>query len=279
MGDCIVIHALFQFSGSREPPGADLMTSPTTSLSPLTLRAGLFIAAGGLCVTALAVAIAGVSPFNQTFVLGALVPYLVVGSIAVAKIAAYHPYEKFGTANALTLVRLMATALLGGLAAEVTLHELRPVAWIAWSFCLMAGAAVVVDGLDGYAARREKLASAFGGRFDMEVDALQILLLCVIVFALGKTGAWVLIGGALRYLYEIAGLCWPALRGQLFPSFRRKLISVIQGSTLAALLAPVITPPLSSAAAAIALALLLYSFAVDVVWLAREDRRLKQASL
>lgn len=255
------------------PLGIDDMTAP----SVLTRLAGLYIAAGGLCVTALAVAIAAVSPFTEAFVIGALGPYLVVGVIAAAKIAAYHPHARFGTANMLTLTRLVATALLGGLAVEVTWHDLKPVAWIAWSFSLMAGAAVIVDGLDGYAARRENLASDFGGRFDMEVDALQILLLCVIVFALDKAGAWVLIGGALRYLYELAGLIWPALRGSLFPSFRRKLISVIQGGTLAALLAPVIAPPLSTAAAAIALVLLLYSFAVDVVWLVREDRRFKQA--
>lgn len=254
------------------------MTAPPTTASALTRQAGLFIAAGGICVTGLAVAIAAVSPFTEAFVAGALAPYLVVGVIAAAKVAAYHPHDRFGTANVLTLTRLVATALLGGLAVEVILHDLEPVGWIAWSFCLMAGAAVVVDGLDGHAARRDKLVSAFGGRFDMEVDALQILLLCIIVFALEKAGVWVLIGGALRYLYELAGMVWPALRGALFPSFRRKLISVIQGGTLAALLAPVIVPPLSTAAAAIALILLIYSFAVDVIWLIRADQRPKQAS-
>ncbi len=254
------------------------LSLPPSERTALRFRTGLYVLLGGLVVALAATLIASYSPFTEGFVIGALVPYSIVGTIVVARIAAYHPHPRFGLANALTLTRLVITALLGGLAFEVTVNGLKPVSWIAWTFCLMAVAAIIVDGLDGYSARRQSLASAFGGRFDMEVDALQILLLCVIAVALEKAGAWILIGGALRYLYEIAAVAWSALRRPLPPSFRRKLISVVKGSTLAALLAPVIVPPFSTIAAATALILLIYSFAVDVVWLALDDARERRAA-
>ncbi len=112
----------------------------------------------------------------------------------------------------------------------------------------------------------------------MEVDALQILLLCVVALALGKAGLWILIGGALRYAFEVGGVFWPALRRPLPPSFRRKLVSVVKGGALAALLAPEIAPPVSDVIAAAALLLLLYSFAVDVVWLAIDDARSRRTA-
>ncbi len=251
---------------------------PQNEHGSLRFRTGVYVTLGGLAVAVLATAIASLSPFTEGFVVGALIPYLIVGIVVVMRIRAYHPHSRFGVANALTLTRLVITALLGGLTYEVTVHGLKPVAWVAWSFCAMAVGAIIVDGLDGYSARRQNLASDFGGRFDMEVDALQILLLCAIAVALGKAGAWILVGGALRYAYEIAALFWSALKRPLPPSFRRKLISVVKGGTLAALLAPAVIPPLSTAAAAAALSLLVYSFAVDVIWLAIDDARARRTA-
>jgi phosphatidylglycerophosphate synthase len=140
---------------------------------------------------------------------------------------------------------------------------------VAWFFLVVAILAMVLDGFDGYFARKQGLTSRFGSRFDMETDALMILLLSITVAALDKVGTWVLIGGLLRYIYVAAGWVWPVLTQPLRPSWRRKIISVVQGGVLTALLAPIIGPPLSGIIAAVALAVLIYSFAQDVVWLVR----------
>jgi phosphatidylglycerophosphate synthase len=252
------------------------MTQPPMSSSALTRQAGIYVILGGVAVAAIAIGLAVASELSPGFTPAALAVYFAVGVFAVARIADHHPHGRFGTANALTLIRLILTALMGGLAFEVAFHEFAPSPWMAWLFCALAVAALIIDGLDGYVARRENLVSDFGGRFDMEVDALQILLLCIVAVTLGKAGLWVLIGGALRYAYEVAGVFWPALQRPLPPSFRRKLMSVIEGGTLAGLLAPIIVPPVSTVAAAAALALLIYSFAVDVIWLAADDRRARR---
>ncbi len=254
----------------------------TVSFSPtfgrMTQRAGLLVGFWGVLLLVGGIVVAVTTPFTEVFIAGVFVPYAVVGLIVVARIEAHHPHPRFGTANVITLTRLLLTCLFGGLAVEMMRADAVLTEWAAWFFFVVASLALVLDGFDGYAARREGLASAFGGRFDMEVDALQILLLSVTAAALHKAGPWVLIGGALRYLYEIAGMLWPPLTRPLPPSWRRKVISVIQGSTLAALLAPIIQPPLSVVAAFLALLLLIYSFAVDVFWLARLNARLQGPS-
>jgi hypothetical protein len=67
----------------------------------------------------------------------------------------------------------------------------------------------------------------------------------------------------------LASSAWPVLAVELPPSWRRKTIAVIQGGVVAALVSPIIVPPLSVVAAGVALALLLYSFTVDIAWLLR----------
>ena len=58
------------------------------------------------------------------------------------------------------------------------------------------------------------------------------------------------------------------------PSWRRKFVCVVQIVGLAIIVAPVVTPPLSVWLAAGTLAMLTWSFAVDVAWL-RSGRRPK----
>ena len=52
--------------------------------------------------------------------------------------------------------------------------------------------AAILDLADGWVARRTGTATAVGARFDMEVDALLILVLSALVWRYGVTGPWVL---------------------------------------------------------------------------------------
>ena len=103
-------------------------------------------------------------------------------------------------------------------------------------------AALLLDGADGWAARRQRLASAFGARFDMEVDALAILVLAVTVVKAQAVPYWVLAIGVMRYLYLAAALVLPLLRRPLPPrpiaDRRRKTVAVIQSLALLIALAP-----------------------------------------
>ncbi|MFN3614672.1 MAG: CDP-alcohol phosphatidyltransferase family protein [Rubrimonas sp.] len=181
-------------------------------------------------------------------------------------LARAYPHDRFGLCNAITLARGGLVAALMALAAAPGLLAQSAVAWQAVGVAL---AALALDGLDGLAARRSGLASAFGARFDMEVDTALALLLAVLVALSGKVGPWVLALGLMRPAFVVAGLALPWLRRPLPPALWRKTVCVAQIGALIALLSPLAQPPAASAIAALALVPLAAGFARDVVWLRR----------
>ncbi len=235
-------------------------------MTALTRVTAAFVALGALGLAACVAALAPSGPFTARFAAGAYIMYGGVAAVVLARISAFHPYPGFGAANVVTLARLVLTSLFAGLTLDTAMSPLALAPAPAWLFGAMALVSLGLDGLDGSLARRLRLTSSFGSRFDMEVDALQILLLSVLAYTLGKAGAWVLMGGLLRYIYVAAGWMWPALNRPLPPSLRRKVVCVIQSAALAALLAPIIVPPVSNVIAFAALGLLTISFAQDVIW-------------
>ncbi len=132
--------------------------------------------------------------------------------------------------------------------------------------------ALALDGVDGWLARRTGTISRFGARFDMETDALFMLLLAVLLVDIERAGPWVLALGLMRYAFVAAGKVWHWLEHPLPESLRRKAVCVVQVVALIVALAPfwpaAWAPPLLLSA----LVLLTLSFAVDVVWLARHRR-------
>jgi phosphatidylglycerophosphate synthase len=239
---------------------------PAPRLSRVALA---FAASGGVVLLALAWGITAGTQFGAPYLFGAFIIYLPASLVIVACIERYHAHSRFGLANGITLVRLIVCSLLAGFAAEASTSLMTVPPEVAWLYFAISVGSLILDGFDGLAARHQRLSSPFGARFDMEVDALQILVLSVAAFALAKAGWWILIGGVLRYLFMLASSAWPVLAVELPPSWRRKTIAVIQGGVVAALVSPIIVPPLSVVAAGVALALLLYSFTVDIAWLLR----------
>jgi len=143
---------------------------------------------------------------------------------------------------------------------------------LAWSIVFIATMAALLDGVDGWVARRTGTVSAFGSRFDMETDAALILVLAILVWQNGKAGPWVLLSGLLRYLFVVAGWLWPWMRAPLASSVRGKTICVVQIAALIVAMVPTIRPPTSSWVAAGALLALSYSFVVDTVRLRRRTQ-------
>jgi phosphatidylglycerophosphate synthase len=178
----------------------------------------------------------------------------------------YHPFQRIGSANRVTIARGALTALLAGLIGEPSS------AAVCWFVVVIATITAVLDGVDGWFARRTQMQSAFGARFDMETDALFILVLAILVWQSGKVGGWILIGGVLRYAFVVASMLLPWLKRPLPPSQRRKTGAVVQMVALIVAIGPIIPVLLSNAVAALALCFLVLSFAIDIAWLARRAR-------
>jgi phosphatidylglycerophosphate synthase len=100
---------------------------------------------------------------------------------------------RFGAANVLTSARIGATLALPAVAAASA-----PLAVAAWALTLFA-----LDGVDGWLARRQGLASDFGEYLDKEADAFLLLALCMLLYIDGRLGAWIIAPGLLRYAFVV----------------------------------------------------------------------------
>ncbi|MEU9332576.1 CDP-alcohol phosphatidyltransferase family protein [Streptomyces sp. NPDC048290] len=171
----------------------------------------------------------------------------------------------FGPANRVTLGRAV---LVGGVTALVadSFRSTPPVTL----FVALTAVALLLDGVDGKVARRTGTSSALGARFDMEVDAFLILVLSVYVSM--SLGPWVLLIGGMRYGFVAAARLWPWLTAPLPPSTARKTVAALQGVLLLAAGAQLLPWAANAGVAALALALLVWSFGRDVRWLWRTSR-------
>ena len=178
---------------------------------------------------------------------------------------------RLGPADRVTLTR---TVLIGGVTALVADAFSRPPEL--GVLVPLATVALLLDGVDGWVARRTGTASVLGARFDMEADAFLILVLSVHVAR--DLGAWVLLLGAARYLFVAAGWLLPWMRATLPPRYWRKVVASTESVTLIVAMAGFLPRVAAQAALVLAVALLAESFGRDVWWLHRRRHRLGSAA-
>ncbi len=170
-----------------------------------------------------------------------------------------------GPANRVTLTR----AVLAGVVAVLTVAGLVGEPRVALIVAIST-VALVLDAVDGYVARRTDTATAFGARFDMEVDAFLIAVLSVHVAP--YLGWWVLAIGAMRYAYVVAGRLLPWLRRPVPPRYWAKVVAAIQGIVLTIAASRLLPEAVAQGILVVALLLLVESFGNDVWWQWRHRR-------
>jgi phosphatidylglycerophosphate synthase len=192
------------------------------------------------------------------------VPVTVFGVVSLLVLVFNHrgrwtPAGSFGPANAVTAIRL---SMIGCLCA-MGLRGVGPAS------ALLVLVIFALDGLDGWLAKRGGHAAAFGASFDMECDALLVLVCCLVLYLNRRLGAFILLPGFLRYLYAIAIACFP--RGALeAPASRagRYVFSVFAVSMIVSLW-PI--DGLYRPLALVATLLLVLSFARGFLWSLRHS--------
>jgi phosphatidylglycerophosphate synthase len=210
-----------------------------------------------------AVAVAGIGtalPGAQAWAtLVALGMFVLSAALAARSMQRAYPHGALGLCNLATLVRLGIVALL--------MVPLLSGAGASWAAFALAALALGLDGVDGWLARRQRLASEFGARFDMEVDAALGLVLALNAYAAGTAGPLVLLLGLPRYVFWGLGLRLPWLSRPLPERFGRKLACVIQIAALIVVQVPGLPNSLATAAITLAALALALSFGRDIRWL------------
>lgn len=265
--------------GDRKSPGLSYFMTMTPRRSQgarlladrrmLFRRTFIAVALAGIVLVAVSSFVGNVATLGLVSAFMSFAIYATVGAFILTRVLAFHPYSEFGWPNIVTLARTVLVALVAGYAAEISLWAVAPRDPLAWTFALFASLAVALDGLDGWLARRFGPRSAFGARFDMESDALLIMVLCALAVVLEKAGAWVLLIGAARYIFLAVSYFLRWMERPLPDSLRRKTVCAFQGIVLCALAMPPVAGPFASGLAAAVLLATVWSFAIDLVWLYR----------
>ena len=135
----------------------------------------------------------------------------------------------FESANLVTSLRLCT--LLGTVFCFSELSDL----WIG----SIAFVVLILDGLDGYLARRFKTTSEFGAYLDMETDAFFVFTLSCILYHQEKIGWWILGIGCLRYSYVVVLLFFkPKEQKEARDYFAQVIAVILMGSLVSVFLLP-----------------------------------------
>jgi phosphatidylglycerophosphate synthase len=180
-------------------------------------------------------------------------PVALVGACALAGFASKNvTVGKFGAANAVTTVRVVLVLLLA------SIERLGPLS------ALLVAAVLGLDALDGALARRFGTASPFGAAFDMETDALLVLVAGIRLATSGRLPPWIVLPGLYRYAYAAALVVLPHAAGEAPRSRLGQygFVAIAASSAVSAYPIPVVHVPL----AALATALVTYSFARSTLW-------------
>lgn len=167
--------------------------------------------------------------------------------------------DKFGVANWITFSRNLLVVLIVNIL-MLDYGENENTAIMVLSLIVLS-----MDGLDGYFARKLNICSDFGARFDMESDAMFILVLCVVIVLEYQSALWILLIGGMRYFYVMAQSFFPALSRPVKDRYSRKVICVIQIVALIVPLTGLVSESIYLPILALSLALLIFSFGRDIV--------------
>ena len=92
---------------------------------------------------------------------------VITAIVAMPGLKRHHPFARFGPANTVTALRALLVSVVAGLIGERSSNE------AAWAAAGVGVLATVLDGADGWLARRTSLASDFGARFDMRTNTAR----------------------------------------------------------------------------------------------------------
>ena len=135
-----------------------------------------------------------------------------------------------------------------------------------WWLVSLALLAWVLDGLDGYVARRTSTVSQRGALLDSGVDGTLVLVMAV---AVAGVAPWSLVGGLLWPVFVLVQVWRPSWRRTLPHRTWRKVAGGTLTGTLVIGAAPVWLEVAVQVAVGLAVAFVVWSFARDVAWLER----------
>ena len=171
-----------------------------------------------------------------------------------------YPHKTLGAGNLITLVRFVAVSALF----SAIFVSVNP-----WLIVVISLPALVLDGFDGFFARKTGGESKFGARLDMEVDSALAIVLALNIWTAGFASPLIILLALPRYIFAGVSYFFPWLNKPLPERYSRKVVSVIQVASLIGLNAPIFPSWFVLMVSVIVAATLIWSFGRDIIWLRR----------
>ena len=168
-----------------------------------------------------------------------------------------------GAANRITLFRGLLVSLVAGFL-FLPGEENPANAWLWWPGCLYL-VAVVLDGVDGFWARRTGTQTLLGKTLDVNIDALGLLTACAVAANTGRLPVYYLTAGLAYYLLQLGLWCRRKAGKDIRPAPSRvfaRLMAGIQMGFVGVALLPVIAAGVLELVAPI----LLIPFLLGFIW-------------
>ena len=169
--------------------------------------------------------------------------------------------QSFGLANGITITRSVLVAWMTGF-----LFGPWPNGYLAWAPGLLFLAMVLMDYLDGIAARAAGRITHLGEQLDMDWDCIGVLFAAILLARYGQVPALYVLVGLARYLY-LFGLWLHTRQGRVvseLPASRyRRILGGMQMGFIAAALLPIFAPSFTQIAAVLFMIPVLLSFVRD----------------
>ena len=147
-----------------------------------------------------------------------------------------------GLGNTLTLLRGVSIGLLAGFLFLPQLED----GLLAWTPAFLYTSVIVLDYLDGYAARATNHVTKLGEMLDSTYDVLAFLVAVTLAVGYGRLSAWYLTAGLAFHIFSL-GRWWRQRQGRpifdLPSSQRRRLWAGFQMTFVSFLLWPLDYPP------------------------------------
>ena len=156
--------------------------------------------------------------------------YLICWSavISIAVLFIWNQFRQKSWSFLLSPANIVSSLRFLSILAILWFHTQFPDFWIG---CIALGV-LLLDGLDGYLARRFNNSSDFGAYLDMETDAFYVFALSCLIYSEEKVAWWILGIGCLRYLYFLLLLWYKPPQQKESRTYFAQVIAVLLMSSL-----------------------------------------------
>jgi len=177
--------------------------------------------------------------------------------------------QPFTLATFITVMRGAAIVVLSGF-----LITGQPDETVAWLPAMLFAIGTVFDAVDGALARATNSTSAFGGRLDVEIDALALLMGSLLAVRFGMAPVYFIAVGVARYVF-VTGIAFRQFRGKqvtsLPPRQSRRLLGAMMMLVVFLLLTPAIDTRIAYWLATVAMVPFILGFVRDWLLITNSD--------